>query len=60
MFSLHSAVELHCLHGVDVPTIDKLTYGKGFPDESPSVVNGQGDGTVNLVSLQGKLQKTAA
>ncbi|KAJ8252158.1 hypothetical protein COCON_G00214700 [Conger conger] len=44
-------VELHCLYGTGVDTPEAFHYGAGFPDVEPTVVdNGDGDGTVNLVS----------
>lgn len=52
-FLKSNKVELHCLHGYGQPTIDHLEYGKGFPDASPKTTMGAGDGTVNLISLQG-------
>jgi len=46
-------VEIHCLHGHKVSTIEQLDYTMGnFPDAKPRVVYGDGDGTVNLLSLQ--------
>lgn len=46
-------VEVHCLHGNKVSTMEKLEYQAGeFPDGKPRVAYGDGDGTVNLVSLQ--------
>uniref|UniRef100_A0A8D9FCK2 Group XV phospholipase A2 n=1 Tax=Cacopsylla melanoneura TaxID=428564 RepID=A0A8D9FCK2_9HEMI len=46
-------VELHCLHGSHVSTPKQLVYGpKKFPD-SPQYVMDDGDGTVNMRSLQG-------
>ncbi|KAF4525963.1 hypothetical protein B566_EDAN000754 [Ephemera danica] len=54
----HSApgVELHCLHGYGVRTIDALSYTKNsFPDGYPGFVMGDGDGTVNKRSLEGCL-----
>ncbi|KRY33698.1 Group XV phospholipase A2, partial [Trichinella spiralis] len=45
-------VELHCLYGVDIPTAERLVYGKGkFPDSQPIEINGDGDGTVGIRSL---------
>lgn len=44
-------VEIHCLYGVGVPTISKLTYKPGKFPASPSFEYGGGDGTVNLESL---------
>lgn len=46
-------VEVHCLHGNKVTTMELLDYQVGeFPDAKPKVIDGDGDGTVNLVSLQ--------
>lgn len=46
-------VEVHCLHGNAVTTIEQLDYQVGdFPDAKPRVFYGDGDGTVNLNSLQ--------
>ncbi|KRZ82725.1 Group XV phospholipase A2 [Trichinella sp. T8] len=43
---------LHCLYGVDIPTAERLVYGKGkFPDSQPIEINGDGDGTVGIRSL---------
>ncbi|KRX87718.1 Group XV phospholipase A2 [Trichinella pseudospiralis] len=43
---------LHCLYGVDLPTAERLVYGKGkFPDSQPIEINGDGDGTVGIRSL---------
>lgn len=56
-------VEVHCLYGTGVPTVEKLFYKKGtWFDDKPTLVNGDGDGTVNRRSLEGclrwsKLQK---
>lgn len=43
-------VELHCLYGVKMKTPEVLVYAKekDFPDTQPSVIYGDGDGTVNL------------
>ena len=50
-------VEVHCLHGYGIETMNKLVYNKGkFPDSQPHVMYGDGDGTVNLKSLQACLQ----
>lgn len=46
-------IEVHCLHGHKVNTPQRLDYTlRNFPDAKPKVINGDGDGTVNLVSLQ--------
>ncbi|CAL1265696.1 unnamed protein product [Larinioides sclopetarius] len=47
-------VEIHCLYGVNVTnTIDRLDYRdtSHFPD-NPKLVTGDGDGTVNIRSLE--------
>ncbi|XP_050529312.1 phospholipase A2 group XV-like isoform X2 [Daktulosphaira vitifoliae] len=47
-------VEVHCLHGTTIATVEKMIYGPGnFPNKYPSIQYGDGDGTVNLRSLQG-------
>jgi lysophospholipase III len=48
-------VELHCLYGTKMKTPEKFIYLKesDWPDNQPSVVYGDGDGTVNIRSLQG-------
>lgn len=46
-------VEVHCLHGRGVSTIEQLDYVLGgFPNTKPKMKLGNGDGTVNLMSLQ--------
>lgn len=46
-------VEVHCLHGQKVNTMEYLDYASGgFPDAKPKPSYGDGDGTVNLISLQ--------
>ncbi|CAG0914669.1 unnamed protein product [Notodromas monacha] len=47
-------VEVHCLYGVGVDTWERIFYDDdaSFPDEPSALVNGDGDGTVNLRSLQ--------
>jgi lysophospholipase-3 len=50
-------VEVHCLHGYGVNTMELLDYKKGkFPDHQPKITFGDGDGTVNTRSLQGCLR----
>ncbi|XP_052747315.1 phospholipase A2 group XV [Bicyclus anynana] len=45
-------VELHCLYGYNISTVEKLVYKPGtWLDGSPTLVSGDGDGTVNLRSL---------
>jgi len=49
-------VEVHCIHGSLVDTIEKLVYAPGaFPSSDPDYVYGDGDGTVNIRSLKGCL-----
>uniref|UniRef100_A0A3P9HMV4 Phospholipase A2, group XV n=1 Tax=Oryzias latipes TaxID=8090 RepID=A0A3P9HMV4_ORYLA len=43
-------VEVHCLYGSGINTSEAFHYSNNFPDEEPTVVNGDGDGTVNLRS----------
>ncbi|XP_014259587.1 group XV phospholipase A2 [Cimex lectularius] len=45
-------VEIHCLHGYGVHTLEKLMYKEGKFPESPSFKYGDGDGTVNKRSLE--------
>lgn len=46
-------IEVHCLHGHKISTIEHLEYGKNeFPNGRPKITYSDGDGTVNLVSLQ--------
>ena len=50
-------VEVHCLHGIGVPTSDSFIYRDDqWPDSQPTVVSGDGDGTVNQRSLLGCLR----
>lgn len=46
--------ELYCAHGVqlDTPLVLNWGYDVEFPTFQPNVKNGDGDGTVNLRSLQ--------
>ncbi|XP_059473948.1 phospholipase A2 group XV-like [Neocloeon triangulifer] len=54
-------VEVHCAHGVGVKTVEKLKYTKDkFPDSTPDLIMGDGDGTVNLRSLEGCTKWTEA
>lgn len=43
-------VAIHCLYGSGVPTSEAFQYTDKFPDVEPTVVFGDGDGTVNLRS----------
>uniref|UniRef100_A0A914DB15 Uncharacterized protein n=1 Tax=Acrobeloides nanus TaxID=290746 RepID=A0A914DB15_9BILA len=46
-------VEVYCIYGSHVNTPEKLTWAKGyFPDYQPTVIYGDGDGTVNRRSLE--------
>uniref|UniRef100_A0A0R0K3W8 Lecithin-cholesterol acyltransferase-like 1 n=1 Tax=Glycine max TaxID=3847 RepID=A0A0R0K3W8_SOYBN len=44
-------VPITCIMGTGVRTLETLFYGKGDFDERPEISYGDGDGTVNLVSL---------
>lgn len=47
-------VTLYCFYGVKVPTPESFTFGEGeFPDTFPKYNLGDGDGTVNIRSLEG-------
>ncbi|KAJ9587279.1 hypothetical protein L9F63_019210, partial [Diploptera punctata] len=49
-------VEVHCLHGIGVNTVERIVYkGDNFPDGYPNFLYGDGDGTVNRRSLEGCL-----
>ncbi|XP_043288690.1 phospholipase A2 group XV-like [Venturia canescens] len=49
-------VEIHCLHGVKVDTVERLYYKPGVTiDGYPQLITGDGDGTVNARSLEGCL-----
>ncbi|KAL7402660.1 hypothetical protein ABVT39_018075 [Epinephelus coioides] len=43
-------VAVHCLYGSGIPTSQAFQYSDKFPDVEPTVVYGEGDGTVNLNS----------
>lgn len=45
-------VATHCLYGTGIPTAEAFKYTDKFPDEEPTVVFGDGDGTVNLISAK--------
>jgi len=52
--TMHPGVPVYCVHGWNISTPLQFTYtGSMFPDSSPYVKYGQGDGTVNDVSLMG-------
>lgn len=44
-------VPVTCIFGSGVDTAETLVYGVGGFDEQPEIVYGDGDGTVNMVSL---------
>ncbi|XP_034841217.1 lysosomal phospholipase A and acyltransferase-like [Maniola hyperantus] len=45
-------VELHCVYGYNISTVERLVYKPGtWLDGSPTLQSGDGDGTVNLRSL---------
>jgi len=45
-------VDVVCMYGLGVPTPRHFQYGAGGFDEAPAVTNGDGDGTVNDLSLR--------
>ncbi|XP_067625050.1 lysosomal phospholipase A and acyltransferase-like isoform X2 [Eurosta solidaginis] len=46
-------VELHCLYGDGLDTVERLSYKKDtIADETPKLLMGKGDGTVNQRSLR--------
>lgn len=45
-------VELHCLYGHTVNTVEKLVYQEGHFPDSPEIIFGDGDGTVNIRSAK--------
>ncbi|CAH4012107.1 phospholipase A2 group XV-like [Pieris brassicae] len=45
-------VEVHCVYGYNISTVEKLVYKPGtWLDGYPTLIMGDGDGTVNLRSL---------
>ncbi|XP_018644325.1 phosphatidylcholine-sterol acyltransferase (lecithin-cholesterol acyltransferase)/ Phospholipase A [Schistosoma mansoni] len=50
--------EIYCIHGANLSTTDKMIYSPpnffhgGFPDQVPTLIPGNGDGTVSLRSLE--------
>jgi lysophospholipase-3 len=44
-------VPVYCVHGANVSTPNQFKYDNGFPNSQPTVLTGNGDGTVNLESL---------
>ena len=52
----HPGVDVHCLHGKGVDTPAGFIYDESdWYDQQPAVINGDGDGTVNMRSLHGCL-----
>lgn len=52
-------VEVHCLYGKNVNTVDRIKYRKSAiptPTEIPKLIYGDGDGTVNIRSLEACLK----
>ncbi|KHJ92813.1 Lecithin:cholesterol acyltransferase [Oesophagostomum dentatum] len=46
-------VKVHCIYGTGIDTPERFSWAKGyFPDYPPSVVFGDGDGTVNRRSAE--------
>ena len=45
-------VPVFCFYGTNIPTPETFIYDSGFPNTVPRVVNGSGDGTVNLLSSE--------
>ena len=46
-------VPVYCFYGTGVQTAEIFVYDQGFPDSQPTrIVNGNGDGTVNLKSAE--------
>uniref|UniRef100_A0A3Q4A9L6 Uncharacterized protein n=1 Tax=Mola mola TaxID=94237 RepID=A0A3Q4A9L6_MOLML len=45
-------VAVHCLYGSGIPTSEAFHYSDKFPNVEPTVVSGDGDGTVNLPSAR--------
>lgn len=44
-------VEVSCMHGVGVATLERLDFGNSLSNPNPVQVKGDGDGTVNYRSL---------
>ena len=45
-------VPVYCFYGTGVQTPQNFIYDSGFPNTAPRIVNGDGDGTVNVQSSQ--------
>lgn len=53
----HPGVDIHCIHGVGVNTMEHLEYkSEKFPNQNPTIKFGDGDSTVNTRSLAGCLR----
>lgn len=46
-------VEVSCMHGVGVQTLERLDFGDSLSNLQPGQAKGDGDGTVNYRSLAG-------
>ncbi|KRT78941.1 hypothetical protein AMK59_6658 [Oryctes borbonicus] len=46
-------VEVHCIYGTNVSTVEQIFYKPGSFYDNPTLLNGDGDGTVNRRSLEG-------
>lgn len=46
-------VEISCVHGVGIQTLERMDFGNDFNNPTPGKVKGDGDGTVNYRSLSG-------
>lgn len=46
-------VEIHCLYSSHMPTVEQLIYKSDDLSASPELVMGNGDGSVNIRSLEG-------
>lgn len=49
-------VEVHCIYGSGLPTVEVLSYATQDLTGSPKLLTGDGDGTVNIRSLTGCTQ----
>lgn len=45
-------VDVVCLHGTGIQSTLTLSYASHSPSKEPTIINGDGDGLVNLVSLE--------
>ncbi|KAL5258335.1 hypothetical protein ACHWQZ_G008986 [Mnemiopsis leidyi] len=53
-FDREIGVDVYCIHGKDQETPFQFQYGDNskFPDNQPTTLSGDGDGTVNIQSLE--------